>query len=477
MKVACVFTPWYARESPFPEFASMIALVKERGHRVFIFDINNEIFSQKFDKRGYWKYFLLDVPKEIEDSFFFEMEETFRHYCSEILSRKPDIIIFKPVANTYNNAIYLAEILKRENTDRLIIFSGKYSINEQDIEYLMRKQKDLPFDFIICGQDEIALPRLLEAIETNNLPNFDLSFKRKGKVVNCIEGPILDNLDKLPFFDFSDFDLSSYKYPEKLEIFTSRGCPWRCSFCISWMDEYKYRSMSGKRILQEILYQLNFHSNVKHFRFCDMTINGNIPALRDFCELILQEYKKGLPKIEWSGDAIIRPEFTEEFLLKMHDAGCVGIGYGLESGSSRVIKDMFKPYSIPLAERVIRDTHRAAIKTSVNIMVGFPTETHSDFKQTLKFIEKNKENIDEIRLTFTGCRIYPDSYVYKNYKKFGIIALDIDNWTSNDGLNTYNERLKRAEEVCQLVLSLGIKLMVNSRPTKKSDLVKYKLQD
>lgn len=472
MKVACVFMPWYRRESPAPEFASMIALIKGRGHKAFVFDLNNEFFSQKYSKRNYWKYFLLDTPDEEVNTFFSEIEELFKYYCAEILLKQPDIIIFKPIANTYKNAIRLAEMFKKENSDKLIIFSGKYTINEQDIESAIKQQKDSPFDFIICGQDEVALLALLESIETNNMSSFDLSFKRNGKVIDCIGGPVLESLDELPFFDFSDFNLDSYKYPKKLEMFISRGCPWRCSFCISCMVESRYRSMSGKRILQEILYQLNFHNGVKHFRFCDNTINGDIQSLRDFCDLILQEYKKGFPKIEWSGDAMIRPEMTEELLLKMHDAGCVGIGFGLESGSAHVVRDMLKPFSIPLGERVIRDTHRVHIRTSVNILAGFPTESRLDFEETLKFIEKNKENIDEIRLTFSGCRIYPDSYLRKNSYNFGITMLDIDKWVSNDGANTYEERLKRAEEVCQLTLSLGIELMFNSRPKRKSDLVK-----
>ncbi len=472
MKVACVFTPWYRRESPSPEFASMIALVKGRGHKVFVFDLNNEIFSQKYSKRNYWKYFLLDAPDEAVNTFFSEIEEIFRNYCAEILSKDPDIIIFKPIANTYSNAIRLAEIFKKENRDKLIIFSGKYTINKQDIESAIKQQEDSPFDFIICGQDEVALPALLEAIETNNMSNFDLLFRRNGKVIDCINGPVLASLDGLPFFDFSDFDLNSYKYPEKIEMFISRGCPWQCSFCISCIVEGKYRSMSGRRMLQEILYQLNFHRGIKHFRFCDNTINGNTQNLKDFCDLILQEYKKGFPKIEWSGDGMIRSEMDEELLLKMRDAGCVGIGYGLESGSERVVKEMLKPFSIALAERVIRDTHRASIKTTINIMAGFPTETRSDFEETLRFIEKNKENIDEIRLTFSSCRIYQDSYLHKNYEKFGITMLDIDNWVSNEGANTYEERIKRTEEICQLTLSLGIELMFNSRPKRESDLAK-----
>ncbi len=472
MKIACVFMPWYKRNSPPPEFASMIAQVKGMGHRVAAFDINNEIFSQKFNKRSYWKYLALDAPEEVGDAFYAESEDIFKGYCDEIISKSPDIILFKPIANTYNNALHFSRVLKKESGGKLIIFSGKYTISEEDLKDTLERQADYPFDFIICGQDEVALPRLLAAIEKNEMSGFDAAFKRNGKVINCIGGPVLENLDELPFFDFSDFDLNAYKHPQRLEMFTSRGCPWRCNFCVSCMVEGRYRSMSGRRILQEILYQLNFHKGINYIQFNDNTINGDIRVLNDFCDLILKEYGKGLPRIEWSGDAMIKPEMTGELLLKMNAAGCNGVGYGMESGCQHVLKDMSKPFPIDLAERVIRDTHRASIKTSINIMTGFPTESRLDFNETLKFIEKNKENIDEIRLTYNGCRLCEDSHLYKNYEKFGITVLDIDKWVGYDGANTYEERARRAEEVCQLALSLGIEFRFNGRIKRKPELIR-----
>jgi radical SAM superfamily enzyme YgiQ (UPF0313 family) len=471
MKIACVFMPWYRRESPPPEFGLLIALVRKSGHRAFVFDINNGIFSQEFSKRSYWKYFLLDAPPEETEAFFQETQETFQDYCRQIIAKDPQLIIFKPIAKTYDNALRVAQILKKQNPDKLIIFSGKYTVKQQDIASAINQQEYSPFDFIICGQDELALPALLAAIEKNDLTDFDRGFKRQGKVIDCIDGPVLEDFDELPFFDFSDFDLNAYKRPGKIELFMSRGCPWRCSFCLSCLVENKYRCLSGRRLLQEILYQLNFHKGIKSIQFCDNTINGDINKLRDFCQLLAKEYKKGLPRLEWSGDAMIRQEMDAELLLQMSQAGCVGIGYGLESGSQKVVKEMLKPFSIPVAEKVFRDTHGAAIKTSVNILVGFPTETRADFEETLGFIERNKVNIDEIRLTFNGCRLYSESYLYKNYEKFGIIAPDTDAWTSDSGRNNYAERVKRAEEVCRLVLSLGMELMFNSRAKRKLDLV------
>lgn len=471
MKIACIFMPWYKRESPPAEFASMIAMVKRMGHRVFVLDINNELFSQNFSRRKYWKYLVLDIPHKVENEFYAESEEIYKDYCDKIISVEPDIILFKPIANTYKNALYFSTLLKK-NTEKLIIFSGAYAIKKEDVEGAIERQEESPFDFIILGQDEVALPGLLDAIEKEEMSAFDLSFKRNGKVIDCIDGPVLNNLDELPFFDFSDFKFDNYKYPERLEIFTSKGCLWKCSFCVNCLVEGRYRSMSGRRIAQEILYQANFHKGIRTLWFSNSNINANIQSLSDFCDLIVKEYEKGLPKIEWSGDAMIRPEMSEDLLLRMRNAGCAGIGYGLESGCERVVKDMTKQFSIPLAERVIRDTHQASIKTSINIMTGFPTETRSDFEETLRFIERNRENISEIRIAFNGCRLPEESYLYKNYEKFGITVIDVDRWVSNDGTNTYEERTIRAKEVCELALSLGIELRFNGRPIRKSDLVK-----
>lgn len=466
MKIAVVLMPWYRIESPSPEFALTIALLKTQNHKVYVYDINNEMFNRQFSKRGYWRYFLLDAPSEVRDNFFAETREIFEHLSSQILSVDPEVIIFKIAGKTYHCSVQMAKIIKEKDEKKLIIFTGSLVPSEEDVKSFVQEQEELPSDFIICGEDDIALPKLVEALEAGRIDQFDISFKRIGKVIDCLKGPIVENLDILPFYNFTDFDLNSYKFPEKLEMFISRGCTWRCSFCVDWLTERKYRSMSGKRIYKEILYQTKIHKT-KHFRFCDKTINGDINALADFCDLMIEEYGRDLPEIQWSGDAMIRPEMTEELLLKMRRAGCTGIGYGLESGSQEVVRKMGKHFSISLAEEVLRNTHDADIRTDVNILVGFPTEAQADFKETLNFIKRNKENIDEIRLTFAGCRVYPRSILAINPEKYNLANTDTDYWFTKDGINTYEERVKRSEAVCQLVLDLGIELRVNSRVTRK----------
>lgn len=462
MNIALVLMPWYRRESPAPDFAITASILRKQGHKVFVYDVNNLIFNDEFLLRSYWKFFLLDATENAENEFFDLTKDIFDYYASKILALEPQIIIFKIIGRTHSNSVKMAEVIKEKNKDRVIIFSGALASSKEIVDSFAQRQEKSPFDYIICGEDEVALPELLKSLESRS----QITLKRDGKVIDCTDGPWLENLDSLPFYDFSDFDLGSYKFPEKLEMFISRGCPWRCSFCIDWMTEKKYRSMGGERIFREVQYQMSKYK-VKHVRFCDKTINGDIKAIDEFCDLMLKSYKEGSFFMSWSGDAMIRPEMTAGLLQKMHSAGCGGLGYGLESGSERVVRDMGKQFTIPLAQEVIRNTRNAGIFTSVNILVGFPTETEENFRETVSFVEANSEFIDEIRLTFVGCRIYRHSILYKQPERFNLVNTDTDNWSTKDGLNTYEERVKRYEAISRRILDLGIELRVNSRTTKK----------
>ena len=461
------------------------SILKTHKQEVKLWDINTLMFHDTFTGRRYWKHFLLDADSGTIEDFQQQTKEFFVHYANKILSDNPEVIIFKCIGKTYANSIRLAQIIKEKDKDKLIILCGLLLTVEQDVELFVARQKEIPADFIICGEDDFALSELIKAIEINGLKKLGSIFKKNDKVINCINGPIVDNLDNLPFFEFSDFDLNSYRFPDTLEIFMSKGCPWRCVFCIDWRNE-KYRSMSGKRIFDELLYQTNLYKQIRHFRFCDKTINGNIRALTEFCNLVSEGFKQGLFQRNdwyWSGDAMIRPEMNRELLEKMVKARCNGIGYGIESGSEKVVKDMGKFFSIPLAEEVIKNTHSNNLKTTINILVGFPTETRKDFEETMKFIVKNRDFIDEVRLTYGGCRVYPHSYLDTDLDKYNITypvsevkelnSIDswinkVDYWMSEDGLNTYEERIRRTEEISELILSLGIELRVNSRITRKS---------
>jgi len=463
MNIALVLPPWYRRDTPSPDLAMTVALLKRDKHSVVLHDFNNYLFGSNFRTRGSWKYFLLDHTEDDLKKFFEDNDEYFKEYASHILSSSPDVVVFKIIGHTYYNALKLAAIIKNTNGEIKIIFSGALVNDEADIREFEINQYHLPFDHIICGEDEAALPALLDCLQYGK----DIWLKHEGKVIDATAGPLVEDYDTLPHFDFSLFDMPAYQDKRVFELYTARGCPMRCTFCMDWKSESKFRTMSGRRIFEEVVYQDSVNS-IKHIHFCNKSINGDIGVLETFSQLMIDGFVgKREVVLSWSGDIIIGKGMTPELFSKMERAGCRGLGYGVESGSDKVLRDMGKPFTSALAEQVIRDSYKAGIKTAVNILVGFPTETEEDFIKTLEFIERNRTYISEIRITYAACSIAKYSELEKNPGRYNLTSTDPTFWTTGDGKNTYEIRTRRYNELNDHVLRLGIPLRVNSRMTKK----------
>jgi len=468
-KVAVVIMPYYRRESPAAELGMIVGVLRREGHEVCVFDVNNGIFIKNFKARRYWRHLHLEPDAVRDADFFSETRQMFDFFASEIVNKKPDAVVFYFYGNTERNSSVLAALIKEKDKGISVIFTSILHRSEEEKKSHILNQDKYMNDFTIIGYDEISLPKLISGIvDCGRLnPETEMEFKRHGKIIDCSDGPLVSSLDLLPFFDFSGLDLNSYKIPNRIEIFTSRGCVWKCKFCRDWNIQGKYRSMSGRRIFDEFSHQAKMHKNVNFIRLVDLAINSDIKALSDFCDLMIENRGNQMPEISWSGDAIIHPGMTRELLVKMRKAGCRGIGYGLESGSENVVKAIGKHFSISIAEEVIRNTHDADIKSSVNIITGFPTETRADFEQTMNFVKRNRGYIDEIRITFVGCHIRKDTELSNRSEELGIVLDNPEHWQTEDGNNTYSERCKRFKQITDFALSSNIELRLGGRIIRK----------
>jgi len=164
--------------------------------------------------------------------------------------------------------------------------------------------------------------------------------------------------------------------------------------------------------------------------------------LEELCDLII----KNKINITWGGQAAIRDGMKKELILKMKEAGCFHLTYGLESVSPKILKMIGKEFSPELAERVIRDTHQAGIKTYATLIVGFPTETDEDIIMTSEFLARNRQAIDKV--LFHPLVIARGTYIYEKRDYFGIELEDDFNsvrWHSNKEINTLEKRLEVLE--------------------------------
>jgi radical SAM superfamily enzyme YgiQ (UPF0313 family) len=122
--------------------------------------------------------------------------------------------------------------------------------------------------------------------------------------------------------------------------------------------------------------------------------------------------------MQWTSNARIRPEMNNKLLRKMRQAGCMGLWFGIESGSQRILRKMKKGYDLETAKNVIHDTAKNGIRVQIFMIVDFPGETLGDFNKSVAFLEQNYQFIDQVSVSRFG--VLPDSEISHNPQEYGI---------------------------------------------------------
>lgn len=161
-------------------------------------------------------------------------------------------------------------------------------------------------------------------------------------------------------------------------IITSRGCPYRCSFCYRYPYKEIYRTHSPERVIEEIEY-LSKRYGVKNVRFQDDTMTFNRERILRICELMLER----LPGLTW--DCTTRVDLVDETMLKiMARAGCRSITFGLESDNEKDHKMMRKEFARDPRE-TIEACNAVGILPVGHFIIGFPWDTPMTIKERIRY--------------------------------------------------------------------------------------------
>ncbi|MCX5796125.1 MAG: radical SAM protein [Elusimicrobia bacterium] len=469
MRLALVQTPPCPRDTPPFEMALTAALLRRDGHEVRAFDVSNELFHETFKSRPHWKFALTAHSKDPHSAIAEEESSKLACYAQDILASKPEAVVFK-AEHSCRGAEEMARQLKALAPDLPLMGSGLVSTDPVSLKRWKEQQglcdergrAIVPFDRLIIGEDDLALPA---ALSGEGLKRFCV----EGKVIDTSRGPWLEDLDSLPHYDFTDYDFNRYSDPKTIRFSVSRGCPFRCAYCRDWVWTGKFRSMSGDRWFEEYRVQHARNPGVRHLRYCDRLLDGDMAALERFCDRVIAQWREA--PVYWGADFVLKPELTEEMVAKLARAGCNNMGVGLESGSERVRAAIGKGFfSNALAEKVFASCRKHRIHASVNVMIGLPAETRQDLQETIAFVERNASNIWEVRLTAPTTHIPPGTPLDTAPGRFNLKSSHPEKWETEDGSNDYPERVRRFEEFCRRMLDVpGMKLAVNRRVIKSRD--------
>ena len=207
---------------------------------------------------------------------------------------------------------------------------------------------------------------------------------------------------------------------------TSRGCPYRCDFCVWVQVLYRgepQRYFSAPRIVDE-MQQLIKDYGVKEIYFDDDNFTSNRRHVRQLCA----EIKGRNLHIAWSamGDAIA---LNAETLTEMADAGCIGLKFGLDSADPEILDAIKKPLKLQRLETLIDAACKLGIKTHITVVFGLTGETRLSIEKTFEYT--CKLDIDSVQYSMaTPC---PGTDFYYALEEQG--RLRPAKWEEYDGNN------------------------------------------
>ena len=273
-------------------------------------------------------------------------------------------------------------------------------------------------DFVIRREFDHQIVDYANGKPLEELPG--VSFRKNGRIVNNPEGPVIENLDALPWVSKvyqRDLDVTRYNVPFLLNpfisLYTSRGCPAMCTFCL-WPQTHsghRWRLRSSDDVANEMRFIKENFPQVKEVFFDDDTFNYKQARTIELCAKL-----KPL-KMTWSCTSRVTTDY--ETLKAMKEAGCRLLIVGYESGDPQILKNIKKGATVDMAERFTANCKKLGLVVHGDFIVGLPGETRESIRKTIDFAKK----LDNETIQVSIAHPYPGTEFYDYAKKNDLISI------------------------------------------------------
>ena len=374
MKILLINPPIRVNAPPFmfPLGLGYVAsTLIEDGHRVDVLDINGYRYTSK-------------------------------EVCQKIGTFDYEVVCIGGLITQYSYVKWLTRVIKQLKPQAKIIIGGGLA---SSIPTFILQKTDA--DIVVIGEGEITAKETVRTLESNgDLADVKGIYYKKGqKIVENQHREPIGDLAVLPLPAWHLFPMETYivnqgmilgrtrlgRISSKLakeskdgkirsiNVSAVRGCLYNCAYCFHTYYGYKVRLRPVDSIIKEIK-ALNEKYNIQFVVFADDLFVVSKKWVFEFCDKLLES---GL-KIKWSASG--RVNLVDESLLrKMASAGCTEVGYGIESGSQKILDLMHKHATVEQAKRACKLTTNAGMNLETTYMIGFPGETKETIWETVKF--------------------------------------------------------------------------------------------
>ena len=206
-------------------------------------------------------------------------------------------------------------------------------------------------------------------------------------------------------------DMGSYGYfllGNRTGVFeSSRGCPWKCSFCSQEMYSWRYRTKPAVLFAEEVNRAV-LQTGMKTAYFFDLEFTTSKKRTLEICgELIrLNVQKRLIWACQTRADSI-----NEEVITALKESGCKLIHFGVETANTEALKTTNKKTTLEKIERGIRLAKRAGLETACFFLFGLPGEVPDDFEKTIDFARRLNPTYASFRFAIP----IPGTPLYERY--------------------------------------------------------------
>ncbi|MEI6135469.1 MAG: radical SAM protein [Desulfomonile sp.] len=335
------------------------------------------------------------------------------HMRLTLLELNPQLVGITTMTADYASALKVAQMVKEWNSDCTVIMGGAHA------SVMPKIMIEWPYtDAVVKGEGEEPFRAILRRLGTGSTNFEDLTgVITKESIKKADETPLeVEDLDALPFPDRSAL-LSPEKYSSEDMglMLTSRGCPFRCSYCSNFSKLTRFRSTD--HVLEEID-KVQREFGTFQFMFKDDSFTLSRKRVEGFCVTVARRGFKFL----W--ESTTRLDLIDDRLVEiMKRAGCNRVAVGIESGDDAILKLMNKKLTkdkIRFATSLLTSN---GLFWTAYFMMGLPIEDETHLRATLEFMKELQPPYAAIGIY----KPYPGTKLFELAENSGLVSSNVSN--------------------------------------------------
>ncbi|MFO8058375.1 MAG: radical SAM protein [bacterium] len=348
-------------------------------------------------------------------------------YIKAIADFAPDVVgVSCLFSSLQKQALRVADLAKQTNPHIITVMGGPHASALPGI--VMRHPS---LDFAVIGEGEQPLLGLLERLRQGKEPaDLDgIAYRKDGEIKTNPALNLTEDLDSLPFPAWHLLDMETYfnigsvqglrmdgtkKRLRLLQIATSRGCPFSCTYCgksAVWGDGIRF--MSPRRVMELLELAVEKYS-VERIAFQDDNLTVNKKRAHELFQLMAG---RQLPLTWEAHNGLAFSTLDESILDAMKESGCVSFTGAVESGSPQVLKKVKKKVDLERAIELADYARKIGLDVRAFYIIGFPGETAAQ-------IEATREHMRRMQASVSALALYtplPGSLLYQELESQGVL--------------------------------------------------------